>query len=72
MRKNQNLPLSGRDKTTLAAIVLLIGAAIVGGMFGWIYNIITLVQSTGMTWGELAVRIIGVPFVPLGIVMGYI
>ena len=69
MRKNQNL--SGKDKTILA-ILLVVGAAVFGAGYGWVYNIITLVQSAGMTWGELAVRIIGVPFVPLGIVMGYI
>lgn len=64
-----------KDKRSSSAGILawLVAIILVVGLFyGYINNIITLVQSTGMTWGELAVRIIGVPFVPLGIVMGYI
>lgn len=69
MRKVKEL--SRHDKLVLGVIVVAALVAMVGALFGWVHNIITLVQSTGLTWGELAVRIIGIPFVPIGVVMGY-
>ena len=45
---------------------------LVGGV-GWVWNIVKLVgMSFDHITGLLIVRAIGIPFVPLGAVMGYI
>lgn len=48
---------------------------LLASLFGWALNIVKLVQ-TGFTisqWGWLEVaRVIGIPFAPLGAVMGWL
>jgi hypothetical protein len=44
-----------------------------GGSVGWIRNIIAITQSDfNHIDGELVVRVIGVPMVPVGSVMGWL
>jgi len=52
----------------------LLFAAIVGASsYGWISNIIKLAGSSfDPLGGVVVIRAIGIPFIPLGIVMGYV
>jgi len=41
--------------------------------YGWGSNIVTLYQDSGeMNMGQIVVRGVGIPIIPIGVVMGYI
>jgi hypothetical protein len=51
----------------------LITSIAVGGTAGWAMNIIKIAGSDfNHINGELVIRVIGVPMLPLGAVMGYV
>lgn len=46
---------------------------VLGGSFGWVKNIIAVAHSDFSNInGELIVRVVGVPMVPIGAVMGWV
>ena len=52
---------------------LLLTVIVGGGAYGWVSNIIKLTGSSfDPLGGVVVVRAIGIPIVPLGIVMGYV
>jgi len=54
-------------------IGLLLAAIVGGGTYGWVSNIVKLTGSSfDPVGGVVVVRAIGIPIVPLGIVMGYV
>lgn len=55
----------------LAGIGIVL-ALVVGFVYGWVANIITLVNTETLTMsGETIARVIGIVVGPLGAVMGY-
>lgn len=59
----------------ISSIVLVIGfiALWVGAIAGWVMNIIAIVGGIhGALTTEMIVRLIGVPFFPLGAIMGWV
>lgn len=54
------------NRTILISLVVL--AVIV---YGYVANILTIIDHTGDVTGELAVRVIGIFLVPIGIIFGY-
>lgn len=41
--------------------------------YGWGSNLVTLYQKSGtMSTGQIVVRGVGIPLLPIGVVMGYI
>ena len=55
----------------LAAILVVTLTA--GGAFGWVRNIIAVTHSDfNNIDGELVVRVVGIPMVPIGAVMGWV
>lgn len=55
------------------ALIFAYGAVVVVALVGWVLNIVAL---TGMDWDagltiEAVMRIVGIPFVPLGAVLGF-
>lgn len=64
-------PHSLSEFSVLAAIVAGI-SLFIASMIGWIMNIVQLVsQHADMATGSLVVRIIGIPFWPIGAAMGW-
>lgn len=62
-----------KERTTLIGIclVLAVGSGAVG--WGWTMNLLKILNgSCGANYGCVAVRVIGVPVVPLGAVAGYL
>lgn len=59
------------DIIALVLSVVVSIAVCVGSLYGWGHNIALLSHSAGMSW-MVALRIIGVPVIPIGIVMGYV
>jgi prepilin-type N-terminal cleavage/methylation domain-containing protein len=58
--------------TELLAVVFLL-SVIVAGAFGWVWNIVKLVgMSMDPLTGMLIVRAVGIFFVPLGCIVGYL
>ena len=52
-------------------VALLTFVAILG--YGWVHNIILLMNSADvMSTSQFVVHVAGIPFAPLGVVMGYI
>lgn len=59
-----------RGFTIIEALVV---ALIAGGMFGWVWNIVKIVQSDfDVITGLFIARCIGVFVAPLGAVLGYL
>jgi hypothetical protein len=40
--------------------------------YGWFTNVIKLYQEDSMSTGQIVIRGVGIPFLPIGAVMGYI
>ena len=60
---------------TLIELIIVIAVIVGGGMvaFGWIHNIIMLTTcNLNPVTMEPIMRVVGIPFVPLGVVMGFI
>jgi hypothetical protein len=60
------------DNITGAGAVVLIGIWI-AAIWGWVLNIIKMIamlDPNAAVTGELVARIIGIPFGPLGVIMG--
>jgi hypothetical protein len=56
----------------LLLALLLYGSIVIGGGIGWVRNLVALYHSDfGSVSGELIVRAIGVPVVPVGAVVGW-
>ena len=55
-----------------ATFFLLFFCTIIASIYGWIVNIVTLLTESGLPTGELAVRLAGIFFYPLGAIMGFI
>lgn len=45
---------------------------IVIGIWGWVWNIIKIIDHTGEWGGEMVLRVIGIFMAPLGSVMGFL
>lgn len=54
-------------------MVLVYLAAILGGLIGWVMNIVAVVHGcSGPLTSEMIIRIIGIPVFVLGAIMGWI
>lgn len=61
------------DRSVGFFVGLLLAAIVGGGAYGWVSNIVKLAGSSfDPLGGVVVVRAIGIPIVPLGIVMGYV
>lgn len=59
--------------TLVIAYYLFILMSLMAVVYGWVYNLLTLMYSSDvMSTGQLIVRAVGCFLVPLGAVMGYI
>ena len=45
---------------------------VIAGFYGWVANIVTLINDANMSMGMVAARAIGIFVAPLGAVLGYI
>ena len=55
------------------SVVLFMIPLIVGGFWGWVWNIVKIVGSDfGQITGLLVMRVIGVFLAPLGAVLGFL
>jgi len=59
---------------TLTELLISVGFFVaIAGVIGWILNIVTLIHlSLNPMTTEIILRFIGIPLVPLGMVMGYL
>lgn len=52
-------------------VLLFYAVLIFGGGFGWVWNIVKIIQADFVLSGLLVMRVIGVFVVPVGAVLGY-
>jgi hypothetical protein len=60
-----------RDEPAAIGLIVFCIVLVVGGVIGWVANIVTIAQSDFVLTGMLVVRVVGIFIAPLGAVLGY-
>jgi maltodextrin utilization protein YvdJ len=64
------------EKTFTIGFMVAVAGIIFAAITGWVLNVVKIFNMIGASFNEvgaeLVLRVLGVPFFPLGVVMGYL